>query len=254
MTDPFSPFPDPDAPYAGSQVQEFLPESMGGPIEAVKTAVILALRDAITGTSMRLANSKINVDMEYPLELTQYPGIWVQFSLTKLQRAGLAHEVMTSRTVNEGTPEEYINWEPVQEWAFEGRVTMTIVALTSLERDKIADMLVAMLAFSRPPMRIRTKPQDTKEHKTLLTELANNPYIYMTLNTDQIIIGGQSMAQAPFDPENILTYEDNYSMDMVGQFAIKFQNDGLFTLARIDEVQTMADRIPNPVWNPWEWH
>ena len=254
---PVSPFPDPNAPKVGTLVNAKLPDSAGGLIQSTKEAIIVALREAMTASTLSIGNgdTTLEIDMEYPMELVNYPGIWVQFSISKLNRVGISHEVMTKTIENEGTPEEWINWEPVQEWGFEGRVSLTVVAMTSLERDRISDTLLTVLAFARPPSLVLTDPKrDTKQFKSLITELAKNPYIFMAINTDEIVAGGQSMAQAPFDPENFLTYEDTYSFDVMGQFAIKFKHDGTYTLTKIDEVPTMASTLPNHTWNPYEWH
>lgn len=220
--------------------------------------MILALREAVTNSTLsyQIGGSTVEIDMEYPLEQAQYPGIWVQFSLTSLKRAGIAHEVMTKSIENEGQPDEWVNWEPVQEWMFEGRVTLTVVALTSLERDRIAGTLLAILAFARPASTVLTNPnRDTKEHRSFITELAENPYVFVTPNSDEIIMGGESMAQAPFDPENLLTYENSFSFDVLGQFGIKFKHDGTYTLFNIIETPTMAtDTKAKYTWNPFEWH
>ena len=88
MTAP-DPFFDPDAPPLVESVNQVLPKSEGGLIEAVKRAVIGALRETLVGSSLRYEGRPVYVDLEYPLEPTQYPGIWVQFSPTKLQRAGI---------------------------------------------------------------------------------------------------------------------------------------------------------------------
>ncbi len=232
-SNPPDPFPDPNAPFAGSIVNPALPGSIGGLLESVKTAVMISLKEAVTGSSLDL-DTDISVDMEYPQEVAAFPAIWVQFSITKLQRAGLSHEVMTKSA--EG------NWEPVQEWIFEGRITITIAALTSLERDRISDRIISLLAFARPPMLVLTDPtKDTKQYRSLLTSLAENPYVSLTLNTDSMIPGGQTVTQAPYDPENLLVYEDNYSMDMVGNFGIKFRNDGLYELTQIGVKPTPFD-------------
>ena len=89
------PFANPDAPYAGAVLNETVPGSEGGLIEAVKRAVTTSLRESITSTGLSVdgGNSKVHIDIEYPMEEESYPGIWVQFSVTNLTRAGLGHEV-----------------------------------------------------------------------------------------------------------------------------------------------------------------
>lgn len=217
-----------------------------GMIETVKRAVMNALREALTGTTLNhLVNgTKITVDMEYPIEKENYPGIWVQFSFNEIVQAGIGHEplIRTVIPATENTPET-VNWEPIREFAFKGRVTLTIVALTSLERDRIADAVITMLAFSRIPESVITKAsEDTKQFRQLIESLANNPYVSLTLNHDQIIPGGQAMTTGvPWD-EEIPGYEDTYSFDILGQTNIVFKNDGTYSLANVAENPQMISR------------
>ena len=242
MTTPGDWYP-PTAPAgdAAARSNAPLPGAGGaGMIETVKRAVMGALRDALTGTTLNhLVNgTEVTVDMEYPIEKEHYPGIWVQFSFSEITQAGIGHEPLL-RTVlapaTETTP-EVVNWEPVREFQFKGRVTLTIVALTSLERDRLADAVITMLAFSRPPNIVLTDPnEDTRQFRQLITSLAENPYVSITINHDVIMPGGQAMTTGvPWD-EEIPGYEDTYSFDILGQTNIVFHNDGTYTLRNIAE-------------------
>lgn len=222
-------FSDYAQPPAGSTIIPHLPRSEGGLIQSVKSAMMAALREALRGTSLFIQGDReLYIDLDYPLTQQQYPGIWVQFSSTKLNRAGLGHEVPV-------LDETSGNWIFIQEWTFTGTVTITIAALDSRSRDKLADTIIMMLAFARTPQLVITKPQeDTKQNRSLIEVLDDNPYVAMTINTDVITPGGQSASMGtPWQPD-ALTYEDTYSFDMVGQFNISFANDGLYLLSRID--------------------
>ena len=82
------PFADPNAPFAGTILNEPVPGSEGGLIEAVKRTVTTALRESITNTGLSIdgGSSRVHIDIEYPMEEESYPGIWVQFSVTSLTR------------------------------------------------------------------------------------------------------------------------------------------------------------------------
>lgn len=218
-----------------------------GMIETVKRAIMNALREALTGSTLtQLVNgTNVTIDMEYPIQKESYPGIWVQFSFNEITQAGIGHEPL-SRTVlaeaTEDTP-EVVNWEPVREFQFKGRVTLTIVALTSLERDRLADSVVTMLAFSRPPNMVLTSPtEDTRQFRQFITSLAENPYVSISVNHDQIIPGGQAMTTGvPWD-EEIPGYEDSYSFDILGQTNIVFRNDGTYSLRNVAETPVMVSQ------------
>lgn len=245
MTEPVDPFFDPDSPSTVGDVNQILPKSEGGVIEAVKRAVVVSFREAMHATGIQVRGNAVYISEEYPLQETQYPGIWVQFSTTRLGRAGIAHEWPIK---------ENGVWSLVQEWQFEGRVTLAIVALTSKDRDRLADAVIAHLAFARTPDLVITKPhEDTKQYKALITTLDQNPYIAMTLNTDVIYPGGQRATPGtPWGQEDVLAYEDSYSFDILGQFNVKFRHDGVYELARIDVVPTAVDHIDEFHANiPW---
>lgn len=234
----------------GEVVNATLTGSEGGVVESVKRAVIRAVREALTGTSIDddEGTVRITVNFEYPIAEEEYPGIWVQFSLRKLERVGIAHEILPPPTIeNEGTEDEWKNWEPIQEWAFEGMVTLTIVALSSLHRDRISDRLITLLAFSRQPDHIITdRRRDIKQYKVLMRCLEENPYVSLTINSDQLVTGGQAVnVGVPWNPER-LAYEDTYSFAMLGQFNVQFKHDGTYTLHRVDYVPEM--------WDPHDWH
>lgn len=226
-------------------VNETIPGAIpGGVIESVKTAVVLALNDALLGSTIPDTTSRVrSVDLEYPLTAERYPGVWVQFSLTKLVRAGIAQEQLLK---NSEDP-DWTNWEPIREWTFEGRVTLTVVALSSLERDRVSDSLISLLAFSRSPAGVVTDlTRDTQQYRALLTSLAENPYVSIAINSDFLRPDGQSTSVGtPWAP-NVLVYEDAYSFDVLGQFNIIFKNDGTYTLRKIETVPE--------VWDVHDWH
>lgn len=241
-----SPFmSDYEWPEGGTVVIPPLPRSDGGLIQSVKTAVVLSVRDALTGTNAADKSQKVNVSLEYPLEELGYPSVWVQFSVTKLNRSGIGHEIQ----VRDPDTNE---WSFVQEWTFMGRVTLTVLALKNLDRDRLSDSLVAVLAFARPPELLLTNPQaDAKQHRSLITALDENPYVAMTLQLDTLIPGGQQATPGTPWADDIMTYQDSWSFDIVGQFNLRFSHEGMYTLARIDPGYGMASE-QQPLYEGWQ--
>lgn len=204
----------------------------GGVIESVKTGVMVALKEGLLNTTLDgMAPTDIAVEMEYPMIPENYPGIWVQFSFKQFVNAGLGMELMDVERDENG---QVINWTPIREFQFTGTVTLSLVALTNIERDRLADSVIALLLFARPPSGVITDPnKDTQQFRGLITSLANNPYVSMTVNTDTITCGGQSVTPGvPWDDE-LPGYEDNYSFDILGQTNIVFRHDGTYTISAI---------------------
>jgi hypothetical protein len=237
-----------EQPAFAPQLNEPLPRAwtQGGVIESVKRAIVTSVRTGLRGTSMdnNLDESEnFHVSIEYPTEETEFPGVWVQFSIETLQRAGLA---MQSFTEVDG------QWGPVHEWQFTGRITLTIAALSSKDRDRLADTVISALAFSRPPdLVIRQPGKDAQQNRGLITAINDNPYVAMTLNTDQIVSGGQTVTGGTPWASNILLYEDNYAVTCQGQFNIRFGFDGAYTLAAINVVQNPL--ATEQSFNPLQW-
>ena len=237
-------------PTPGSQVPQKIPGSAGGVIEAIKKAVVSALRESITNTSLSFPTSgtQVHIELEYPITEEQYPGIWIQFATTRLQRMGMSQEFWVKNSDNE--------WNAVQEWQVQGRVTMTVLALSNLERDRISDSLITMFAFSRPPEPVITQPnKNTNTYRQFITALDANPYVAMTVNTDVLTGGGQSVNVGVPWQQDILAYTDAYSFDVVGNFNYVFDSDGTYSLSRIDKYPVMDTGQPllnqdmyNNVW------
>jgi len=235
---------DYDFPPGGTEVLPHLPRSDGGLIESVKTATVQALRDGLQGSSFFDKNQKITISLEYPMEEVHYPSVWVQFSITKLNRSGVGHEIPVK--AEDGT------WSFIQEWTFMGRITLTVLALKSITRDKISDSLVVALAFARPPELLLTQPQaDTKQNRSLITALDENKYVALTLQLDTLIPGGQTATPGTPFKDDILTYEDSWSFDLVGQFNLQYSNDGMYTLAEI--LPNFQSPYTNTPYNQGQW-
>jgi hypothetical protein len=218
----------------------------GGVIESVKRGVMVALKEGLLSSTMDGASpSDVAVEMEYPMIPENYPGVWVQFSFKQFSRAGIGMEFIHAD--RDPTTGAVINWTPIREFQFTGTVTLTLVALSNLERDRLSDSVVAMLMFARPPNLVITDPaKDTQQFRGLLTALANNPYVSMTVNTDTITPGGQSVVPGvPWD-EELPGYEDNYSFEVLGQTNIVYRNDGTYTLRAI-----AVEPFDPP--SPFEW-
>ena len=211
-----------------------IPDTAGGLIEAVKKTVVNGLKEALAGSAIDLPEQReIHVDMEYPIEEQQYPGIWVQYSTRTLQSAGLGN--------GQWVQKEDQSWVYVEEWLFTGTVTLTVVALSSLVRDRISDFLTANFAFSRAPTRILTDPKlDIKEYRSFITALVESPYASVMVNSDQLQAGGQNATMGvPWSEDvRIPAYEDNYSFDLMGAFQHIFEHDGNYILR---EIKTNAE-------------
>jgi hypothetical protein len=224
-----------------------MPRSGPGPIVAVKTGVTEAFQAALQGSSLGVSDQAAYVGMEYPMEPLQYPGVWVRFAVSKLNRMGIGHEVTVQ--TSEGPPP---TWAFVQEWEFEGTVTLTVLATKSLDRDRLVDSIIGTLAFARPPDQVLMMPEaNTLYEKSLITVLDENPYVALTLQLDTLIPGGPEETPGTPWSDDLMTYQDSWSFNVVGNFNLQFNNDGIYTLSEI--VPNMGMNATQQPYNPAIW-
>lgn len=220
-------------------LNKLFPGNQGGPIEAAKRGVVMALRQTINGTTLS-SEGNVKIDMEYPATPETYPSIWVQFSLTRLRTAGMGHEFYTDDGL-------------VREWTYEGKVNLTLLFLSSKERDQMSDALITIFAFSRAQGTSATRGVTVQreggyEYSDFFTALEDNEYLSMAINSDELRPGGQSInVGVPWDPDT-LVYEDSYSFDVMGQFETVVDDTGLY---RIRSVQLAGGEPRGEPPNPY---
>lgn len=107
------------------------------------------LRDLPLTNRLRLEQ----VSYEYPIVRNQVPAIWVGFTERQLEPVGVDTEEMSSYPVfNEDGSVTPI--DPLTEissftrWRFQGDISLTVVALTSVDRDELSDLLVEAVMLS----------------------------------------------------------------------------------------------------------
>jgi len=194
-------------------------------ITPVKKLIIRALRATFTDMYPNDKLSGLNIDMEYPYKEEEYPGIWVRFSLSKIQASGLS-------------PDIYTNDEIYRVWHFEGTVSFVVIALSSKERDLISDGVIEAYAFAA------VMPTAS----SFYTTIQSSDLVNITLQSDILSSGGQTeTVGTPWDDDKI-AYEDRYSFEVIGQVRSRVQPGVVFT--NLSEVQvgstlTNVDGAPN---------
>lgn len=239
-------YADLDQQPPGTSLNEPLPRawSSSGVIESVKRAVVQGMRETFQLNNTDNSAGQVEIDIEYPNSPESLPHIWVQFSISSLQNAGLNMGEMTKDAQN--------NWGEIRTFMFEGKITLTCAAETSKDRDRLADAVISQLSFARAPDLVIRKPgQDAQQFRGLIASLNANPYVAITLNTDIIHSGGQQVTNNIPWEKNMLLYEDNYTVTCQGQYNMRFAYDGLYELAEIRVVpELMAENV---AYNPVQW-
>lgn len=173
----------------------------------LKRAIAESLQNAFNKhPDSSLAKSKIGI--EYATDRADFPAIVVKFYERSIKNAGVGHQEWGP------SPDVPGRWIKYFHRIYHGDIEFEILALSSLDRDKMVDALIEVLMGEVSP-----------EGETFLTRLYSDigktPYSqwhFLTLNTDEITGQGEREENAPWLVEDVLMYTVAYRMPMLGQF------------------------------------
>lgn len=174
------------------------------------------------------------VSIEYPVEPQHYPGIWVDYEDTApLQIAGINH-----RETTDGNTDGVVR--PFTRWKFSGYASFTVVALTSLERDRLFDEVVRVLAFGLEAPQIQE----------FRTYIENNEYVAVNFDFDQIEVRGNAASPGtPWGTDEFI-YERTINMEMIGEFVSEVSTGTLVPLSRIDVTANVVSDVDPSYQSP----
>ena len=171
----------------------------------VKRSLVEALRQVFVGhVDDLLKHTKVTI--EYPTSEANYPAVIVRFFERDIKNAGIGH--------TEVLPVEGVNWK-FQHYLYSGDIEFAVHALSSLDRDLIADTLIQTLGMG-------TLTEYTRNFFDRIYDAnATRPealYNFINLNTDTISGFGETQNLAPWDPEDTYVYQTNYRCGISGEF------------------------------------
>lgn len=196
-------------------------------VAPLKTLLVEALETTFDASYPVAEFRGLHIGLEYPIDEQQYPSVWVDYDDTQpLLKAGIAHLEYVSPNDNT-TPVA-----PFTRWRFQGYVSLTAVAMTSLERDRIYDELVRVVAFAN---------EDGVVGRFKNT-IASNDLIAATLNTDKIEARGNAAAPGtPWGTDEIM-YEKSLNLELIGEFVPDPETNTLIALSSL--VFAITEEIP----------
>lgn len=191
-----------------------------------KKAAVDATKAAF-GASHREADFRnIYVSIEYPIDKASYPGIWVNFD-----PIGALNPVAHGYYELDGSNRK------VFRWSFAGVIEWTIVAMSSLERDRLFDAVVGMIAFGH----------DGGNYGDFRSAISNHPLIGLTPNYDEIDQRAFGASPGtPWQTDEVL-YEGTISVDAIGEFvSAEGLGEPLIPTSSITLVQWVEDFEDEP--------
>lgn len=188
-----------------------------GYLTHLKTALVQALKETFDQDYPEPDFRDINVSIEYPIEPQHYPGIWVDYTDSdSLRVAGIDHHEFT-----EPGPDGYRR--RYTRWRFAGYASFTVVAMSSLERDRLYDELVRCLAFTH----------ESDQVPEFRNYVEDNEFIAMNFDFDEIEPRGSSVAPGtPWGTEELI-YEVTLNMEVIGEFISDGSTGALVPLREI---------------------
>jgi hypothetical protein len=186
-------------------------------IAPLKTVLVEALKATFDMSYPEPDFRNVHIDIEYPIDPQEYPSVWVDYDDTQdLVRAGICHL-------------EYV--DPVTDtaraaftrWRFTGYISITVVAMTSLERDRLFDEIVRVVAFGNEDVVIgRFKRY-----------IEANDLIAANMNTDKVQPRGAAAAPGTPWSTDELMYERTLNLEIIGEFIPNATTGTLIPLSKI---------------------
>lgn len=168
------------------------------------------------------------VSIEFPVEQSAYPGVWVQYAdNAEISIAGIGH---VESTVVGGQLAQCSRWK------FSGSVSLTLVALTSLQRDRLFDLFVKIFISSKfnPAL------------AAFRDQIENNEFIAMNANFDDLQPFGDTAGQGTPWGTNEVVYETSASFDVIGEFLTDTHTGSLLPLSKVEFVTWLDGTEPPP--------
>lgn len=148
----------------------------------------------------------LKITQEYPLKKIDYPCIVVQYQSSGVYNAGVGHE--------EWFYDPDGIWRKWNHSRFEGTLYFYIYALSTLDRDIVADALVEVIRFGR-------LESDTEPFFRMIYPEGDSDFLnleQLMLDSDQVRGGSDSASLAPWQPEDVLVYSTSYSVELHGGY------------------------------------
>lgn len=185
----------------------------------IKETLVEALRDVFDDhPDPLMQNTKITPEL--PTDRSSFPAIIVRYYNRKLNNAGIGHHEWMLATPEGYEPKLY---QKFKHFMYKGDIEFKILAMSSKDRDFLADALVQTIGMA-----------ETEHYtKTFLDRIYNaNPdveeqskYHFINLSTDDFQELGDQEESAPWMEEDLLVYSSTFRVPIFGEFYSRLLTD-----------------------------
>jgi hypothetical protein len=212
-----------------------------------------ALRQVFDGEHPDPLLRNINITPELPTTRADYPTIVIRYYNRSLRNAGIAHHEWFQATPDGYEPKLF---QKFRHFMYNGDVEFKILALSSKDRDFLADALVQTIGMAEAEAYTRAfveRIYDSNQEAE-----PQSLYHFINLSTDEFSELGDQEAPAPWMEEDLLVYSTTFRIPIFGEFYSRLLTDqtsyGLVekveTYPWVENVEEEPD--PNPEEpNPW---
>lgn len=160
----------------------------------------------------------LHASIEFPFKEQNFPGVWVDYNpVQALQVVGVNHY-----EYDENAPGT--SARKFTRWRFQGWATFALFALTSLERDRLYDEMVRVMAFG----------DENTATSRFRAYIEDNEFLAVNFDFDEIGQGGFSgTLGTPWGTEEMV-YEAEIQMECFGEFVSDTQGPSLIPLSDIE--------------------
>jgi hypothetical protein len=215
----------------------------------VKEALLEALR-AVFASHPDTILRRTSVDIDFPMDEALYPAVVVRFYERSIRNAGIGHsEFLPEIDPDTGDPTGlYIKYK---HYLYSGDIEFAIYALSSLDRDLVADTVVQVLTMGdlepySDQFLNRIYQADAVQEPSSVDHMIN-------LNTDEIMGFGETQDLAPWGAEDVMIYSTSYRIGIFGEFYSRTPPNTIYGV--VEKVETYpympaaGETQPNPNWS-----
>lgn len=183
----------------------YLPEQTVHYKTYLKQALVEAMRAVFENHPDQILRDHTQVSVDLPTERAAYPAIVIRYYGRNLRNMGVGHIEHIQNPNGQ--------WQPYKHFMYSGDVEFAIYALSSVDRDILADSVAQILSMG-----------DLEYYSNLFGERIyssddpNSIFQFININSDEISEFGETQAVAPWMPEDTLVYQTSLRVGLMGEF------------------------------------
>jgi hypothetical protein len=175
----------------------------------IKTAIVEGLRPVFENhKDNKLQSTKVGISM--PRERQSFPAVVVQLYENEVYNAGVGHyETFID-------PEDSTNTFKLKHYMYKGDIEFMIYALSSLDRDLIADTIVQTIGMG--DLANYTNNFFNRIYPKNSDSVPDSVNHFINVNSDRINPTNEAETEVPWGAEDDLIYTTSYRVSVWGEF------------------------------------